>query len=596
MIYNKPRDLSWKLLPSLSVKKEKKAKLEENTKNPDNSTINSHLHKSPTPIKNDVDIILDGKAKFVEELQLDENTIIDLTAMPIIDGIPILQFPDEPYKEPDKFSQKKPSAPPLIEKPDTDKRLQKKKESKPKQSAATPTKVRNSKKTYYFKIASFFVLLYFGAIVSFIIPIRPTYSETEKRNLTAFPEFSSKALLSGDYFDNISTWFSDTFPFRENLTMLNLKIKEFYGTGNIVIHGELDSGDDIPDIPLVEETQESTSPPETTLPPTTEPSTTKPVTMPSDDELAQGGDLDAQKPDFSTQNLGAIIVAGDSGYEYYSFSKSLAPRYINTISALNEKVKPKNNVFAMVVPTSIDITLNDALRAEVNSANQQKALDYFNGSIKNAITVNSIYDTLRAHRDEYIYFRTDHHWTALGAYYAYVEFCNTKGIAPIPLSDYNTVTYNNFTGTFYTSAGQSSTLKENADYVTTYTPFNNHTCTITKADGIEYEWEIVKDVSDYGTTLKYLTFIGGDNPLTTIVNHDNPSGETCIVIKDSYGNAFVPFLVPHYSKVYVIDPRHFEPSIEDFASDKQIDDVVFVSNISTTRNKIFIESMEELTR
>ena len=111
-----------------------------------------------------------------------------------------------------------------------------------------------------------------------------------------------------------------------------------------------------------------------------------------------------------------------------------------------------------------------------------------------------------------------------------MEFCNTKGIAPVPLSDYNTVTYNNFTGTFYTSAGQSSTLKENADYVTTYTPFNNHTCTITKADGSEYKWDIVKDVSDYGNTLKYLTFIGGDNPLTTIVNHDNPNGEICVVI------------------------------------------------------------------
>ena len=590
MIYNKPRDLSWKLLPSLSVRKVKKLKAAESTKNPDNLIKTNTLHKAPAPKPENIDIILDGKAKFVEELQLDENTIIDLTAMPIIEGIPILQFPDEPYKEPEATVKKVPSAPPFVEKPQAEK--------KPKEKKQAPKLIEKEiahKRTYRLKIASFFVLLYFGAIVSFMLPLRPAYSETEKRNLTEFPSFSAEALLNGDYFDNISTWFSDTFPFRERLTMINLKIKELYGIGNVAIHGEIDAGDDIPDVPM-EDTTHTTEPPATTLPDTTAPPTTKPVTVPSDDELSQAGDQNAQKPDYSTQNLGAIIVAGDSAYEYYSFSQSLAPRYINTISALNEKANPKNNVFALVIPTSIDVTLNDALRAEVNSANQQKALDYFNSSIKNAITVNSVYDTLRSHRDEYIYFRTDHHWTALGAYYAYVEFCNTKGIAPVPLSDYNTVTYNNFTGTFYTSAGQSSTLKENADYVTTYTPFNNHTCTITKADGSEYKWDIVKDVSDYGNTLKYLTFIGGDNPLTTIVNHDNPNGETCVVIKDSYGNAFVPFLVPHYSTIYVIDPRHFEDTLENFTNDKEIDDVIFISNISTTRNKIFIESMEELTK
>ncbi len=558
------------------------------TEHPDNLIKPIPLPKAALPDR-DVDIILDGKPKFIEELQLDDNTIIDLTAMPIIEGIPILQFPEEPYKEPEKLP-KFISAPPFTEAPHPKK---KEREAEKKKEA---NKAKASVKSHRLKIATFFLFLYMGAIVSFIIPLRPAYSETEKRNLTEFPEFSIDALQSGDYFDSINTWFSDTFPFREGLTGLNLKIKEFYGVGNVVIHGEINAGDDIPDIPLEEEQESTTLPPETTLPPITVPPTTLPVTMPSKDDLAQGGDANAQKPDYSTQNLGAIIVAGDSGYEYYSFSRSLAPRYINAVSSISEKAKPTNNVYAMVIPTSIDITLNDALRADVNSANQEKALTYFNGSIKNAVTVNSVYSSLRSHRNEYIYFRTDHHWTALGAYYAYVEFCNTKGITPIALSQYNTVTYPGFTGTFYTSAAQSSTLKENADSVLTYIPFNKHTCTLTDANGVEKDWDIVKDVSDYGSTLKYLTFIGGDNPLTTIVNHDNPNGESCLVIKDSYGNAFVPFLVPHYSTIYVIDPRHFEMSLEEFSTNKTINDVIFISNISTTRNEKFIKATEDLTR
>ena len=95
---------------------------------------------------------------------------------------------------------------------------------------------------------------------------------------------------------------------------------------------------------------------------------------------------------------------------------------------------------------------------------------------------------------------------------------------------------------------------------------------------------------------KYLTFIGGDNAITTITNKDNPEGETCVVIKESYGNAFVPFLIPHYSTIYVIDPRHYDGTLSEFTSDKQIDDVVFVANISTTRNYIYIDAMESLIK
>ena len=589
MIYNKPRDFSWKVLPSLSVSKNEKPKKVKNTSTTDNLIKHTSTEDLPVQKKNNVDIILSGKPEFVKELELDENTIIDLTTMPIIEGIPILQFPDEPYKEPEK--QKTISAPPFVETQES-KKLKADKQKKVKVQKTT-------KASHKLKIASFFLMLYFGTVVSFIIPLRPTYSETEKRNLKEFPTFSIEALTSGDYFSDISAWFSDTFPFRERLTEINTKIEDLYGFNNVVIHGDIEQGDDIPDLPAAEETQADTTLPESTTPQTTSPpTTTPPTTLPptTTPPTSSPSVTDADKPDFSTQNIGAIIVAGDSGYEYYSFSKDLAPRYIDSISKLNEKAKPSNNVFALVVPTSIDITLNDALRAEVNSADQQKALAYLNNSIKNAITVDSIFNAERLHRNEYIYFRTDHHWTALGAYYAYEEFCKTKGIAPIPLSDYQSVAYENFTGTFYTSAGQNSTLKENADQVITYTPFNNHTCTITEEDGSEYQWDIVKDVNDYGSTLKYLTFIGGDNPLTTIVNHDNPNGETCIVIKDSYGNAFVPFLLPHYSTIYVIDPRHFDSTLESFAQDKVINDVIFISNISTTRNKVFIGAMEDLVK
>lgn len=439
------------------------------------------------------------------------------------------------------------------------------------------------------KIASFFLMLYAGTILAFIIPLRPSYSETEKRLLAKFPEFTVEAFASGDYFSDISTWFSDTFPFREQLTRINTKIKNLYGFDTISIHGDFEQGDEIPDAPLeqppVEDTQPQTEP---------QPKPQAPVTMPDEEDLKNdNGDPSAARPDYNTQSLGAIIVANDSAYEYYTFSKELAPRFISSVNNIKNASHNKSDVYAMLIPTSIDIKLNDALRSDINSANQKKALDYFNASFKNAIAVDGIYDAERLHRNEYTYFRTDHHWTALGAYYAYEQFAQTKGIKPVPLSKYQTRTFDGFLGTFYSGSGQTAKLAETPDEVIAYLPFNNATCHIVEANGNAFDWDVIKDVTDYDRGMKYLTFIGGDNAITTITNNDNPDGETCIVIKESFGNAFVPFLIPHYSTIYVIDPRHYNGTLSDFTKDKNINDIILLANISTTRNYIFIDNMEE---
>ncbi len=441
-------------------------------------------------------------------------------------------------------------------------------------------------KAHSLKVASFLLMLYMGTALAFAIPIRPTYSETEKRQLANFPEFTAQALVSGDYFSKIDTWFSDTFPFREGLTQTDTFIKSLYGIQDISIHGDVDEGDEIPDAPTVLPEEPQT------------PEVTEPVTMPDDDELSKdNGNPNAAKPDYDVQELSAIVVAGDSAYEYYSFSQDVAPRFIDRVNNLDSIVKPLGNVYSMIVPTSMDITLNDALRAEVNSANQKKALDYFNASFKNTVAVDGIYDSMREHRNEYIYFRADHHWTALGAYYAYEQFALEKGITPVPLSKYETKTFDNFIGTFYSSSGQNPALKKNPDYVTAYLPYNNVTCKI--SDSVLYEgfdYDVIKDVSDHTPGSKYLTFIGGDNGLTTITNLDLPRGESCLVIKDSYANAFVPFLIPHYNKIYVIDPRHYKGTLTEFCESKTVNDVIVLTNISTTRNYIYLEGLENFVQ
>ncbi len=100
------------------------------------------------------------------------------------------------------------------------------------------------------KAVLFFLVLYVGAVAVWILPLRPTYSDVEKRELTKFPEFSWDALVSGTYFDDISTWFSDTFPGRELWTTANGYLKNLYGVGDTEVIGNIHGGgEEIPEVP-----------------------------------------------------------------------------------------------------------------------------------------------------------------------------------------------------------------------------------------------------------------------------------------------------------------------------------------------------------
>ena len=129
-----------------------------------------------------------------------------------------------------------------------------------------------------------------------------------------------------------------------------------------------------------------------------------------------------------------------------------------------------------------------------------------------------VYDELVRHNAEYLYYNTDHHWTALGAYYAYRQFAQVKGITPHELSDYTEQVYPGFLGTFYSYSNQSEALKNNPDTVYAYVPIGTNDATLTNVNGETVNWNIVNDVSEYGAGQKYNCFIGGDNPYTEINN------------------------------------------------------------------------------
>ena len=298
------------------------------------------------------------------------------------------------------------------------------------------------------------------------------------------------------------------------------------------------------------------------------------------------------KKDVSDQKveaLGALLVVGDTGYEYYNFVESIANDYITSIRDGADKLKGRATVYAAVVPTSMDLMLPEDFfknNPDINTSNQKKAIEYFNSSFasNDNIKALSLYDTLNLYTDEYIFFRTDHHWTALGAYYAYKEFCEVKGITPLALTDYETKDIPGFLGSFYSDSNQSPALAANPDTLSLYFPPCETEMVITQRNGENLNWPIVYDVTDYSQGMKYNAFIGGDNPYTKITNKDLSDGSACVVLKESFGNAFVPFLTPHYENIYVIDYRYYSGNVSDIVDQTNATDVIIVNNLSMTRS------------
>ena len=251
----------------------------------------------------------------------------------------------------------------------------------------------------------------------------------------------------------------------------------------------------------------------------------------------------------------------------------------------------------MIVPTSMGITAPDELTAAINTSDQQKAINYMYSRIGSAKTV-PVYDILKAHKDEYIYFRTDHHWTALGAYYAYYSFMQLKGETPTVLADYSQREFPGYLGSFYTSSGKLPQLAANPDTVFAYQPKETNTAEIHYENGTVANGDIISDMS--GSPSKYLTFIKGDRPLEVINNPTRTDGSACIVIKESFGNAFVPFLVSHYNTVYVVDYRYFSKidgrGLVQLCADTGAKEVLFINNISATRNKALVADIDSFVR
>lgn len=407
------------------------------------------------------------------------------------------------------------------------------------------------------RIFAFIMLL--GGIVGLLFFFRPEVSDVEKRTLTKFPTPTVSSLWDGQFFYDLSLWYSDTYPMRDGLIAVDQKIENTYGiTSSTMMVGSRQISDDIPDIEE-EKTDDSSE-------------------QPQEVEQISAPDSRAMESEIQKQIQQNLYVKDGAAYSLYYYSQAAADTYTAALNKAAAELEGKTNVYSILVPNNSGVMLSEEELEALGGADQQQAIRYYYSLTDGVKTVDTI-DTLREHNDEYLYFRTDHHWTQHAAYYVYRNFCEQKGIEPNELSDFQKMTFAPFLGTFYQEL-QNEDMAKNPDSVDAYIPMATNDMTYWEADGSEVKWHVIQDVSTWNENSLYSCFIAGDKPLVQINNPELNDGSSCVVVKESYGNSFVPFLVDHYQTVYVIDFRYTQNNVMDFVKEHNIQDLIIMNNIS----------------
>lgn len=332
----------------------------------------------------------------------------------------------------------------------------------------------------------------------------------------------------------------------------------------------------------VSDTQQTTQPPvstpeSTTADPTTVPTTTAPTTEA------------ARTEEYGIVNY--ILLMGDAGMEMYSVAKQKLTDYGTTVAKLAQTV-PEVRVFALLAPTRIEFYGPEEYRT--GSHSQKRGIEIAYAAMGDKVVRVNAYDSIKAHTQEYLYFRTDHHWTARGAYHAYEAFCAAAGLpAPKPLSAHETARLDGFVGSMYRYT-QSEKLKNNPDYVEVFYP-------TVEASGQFYSTPAMNDgknlriistkINDPAS--KYMAFIQGDKPLIKMTTNVG-NGQKILLIKESYGNAFAPFLLENYSEVYVLDPRQEGVqgmNLPQFLRDNGIQNVLFLNYMMAPSNSKYMKPL-----
>lgn len=249
---------------------------------------------------------------------------------------------------------------------------------------------------------------------------------------------------------------------------------------------------------------------------------------------------------------------------------------IKAIKSFSES-QSKIPVRMMLVPDAANV-LNHSLPALAKPEDQTQMFSMVRKDLGDSIEWIDVSTELNKHKTEKIYYKTDHHWTTLGAFYAFQAAAPSLGIEGDLSGKY--VSYavsDSFNGMLASKSGVNLGEKEQIDI---YVPTEEDTDLI-----VDYVDEGKRSTSLYDSSKlkekdQYTVFLGGNSSLLDI-RTVSTSTKRLLLVKDSFANSFIPFLTPYYREIVVVDPRYYSGTINDLMDSYRISEVLFLYSGNT---------------
>ena len=228
------------------------------------------------------------------------------------------------------------------------------------------------------------------------------------------------------------------------------------------------------------------------------------------------------------------------------------------------------HVRVLMAPTA-SLLEADKLPAYAPIYDQQAVLDELESRLPEGVYVDAA-GVLQAHAGEELYYRTDHHWTTLGAFYAYQAWAKSLGLAPLSDPSLRVVS-EDFLGTTWSklhALGQADTISVYDSEKKVALTHNRQT----QSEGF-YDWAALEKRDQYAV------FLGGNDGLLEIRPTEEGGGEkrVLLVVKDSFANCFLPYAAEHFDTILVVDLRYLNMSLKALASQYEVTDLLVLYNV-----------------
>ena len=414
---------------------------------------------------------------------------------------------------------------------------------------------RKTKKLLCFLLVGFFALT--GLWYMLFAPKEETYHEGENRNLAAAPNLSFSSFWDGTLSNDLESWLLDRFFARDIAMDISMGIKDLGSIASfedaLVIMGREDdvlTNNDLDEDKLEDMMNELLNP-----------SVTQPEDItPDDTQMESTVSSESQKPLTVEDFPELLAIKGSSGGKETILKRHRRTYALAQTNVLNRvaALLPEDGelMFTMVPQSNVANAFLATDNREYFTSEAESMIDTFSADNVHAFsTAQILSDSLV--RGDYVYFRTDMHWTPEGAYQVYCQMVEAAGLTPTAWEDFHIETEENFLGTYYRD-NPSNYMKNNPDTLTLVTPT------------LDVEWRRITGKDTYKViplmnmdakkSDRYSIYLGGSAGPWTYAVSDNGKTENCLVITDSFGLPMVPMLATNYAQTHYLDTRYYKKS------------------------------------